>query len=112
MNYLMICGRLLACWLLALSCHAEDFAGLAKNLNAESFSEKSAAAAALYQLDDPRVLPTLKAMQEGNLYWLSESSQPVIGKEVGDKLELTSCVEQTSLGLVDKSQVEKIKINN
>lgn len=112
MKYLIACGRLLACWVLAFSCHAEDFAGLAKNLNAESFSEKSAAAAALYQLDDPRVLPTLKAMQEGNLYWLSDSSQPVIGKEMGDKLELTSCETQTSLGLVDKSQVEKIKINN
>ena len=51
-------------------------------------------------------------MQEGNLYWLSESNQPVIGKEVGDKLELTSCDTQASLGLVDKAQVEKIKINN
>ncbi|HEY6527476.1 MAG TPA: urea ABC transporter permease subunit UrtB [Cellvibrionaceae bacterium] len=112
MNYIFACGRMFACWLLALGCHAEDFADLAKNLNADSFTEKSAAATALYHLDDPRVLPTLKAMQEGNLYWLPESGLPVIGKEVGDQLEIQSSTDQTSLGLVDKTRLEKIKINN
>lgn len=112
MNYFVACVRILACWLLVLCCHAEDFAGLAKNLNAESFSEKSAAATALYQLDDPRVLPTLKAMQEGNLYWLPTSSQLVIGKEVGDKIDAQECIELKPLGLLEKTQLEKIKINN
>ena len=80
MNYIVACRRILMCWLLIImTCHAEEFTELAKNLNAESFSDKTAAAMALYKLDDPRVLPTLKSMQEGNLYWLPESSIPVIG---------------------------------
>lgn len=113
MNYIVACRRILMCWLLMImTCHAEEFTDLAKNLNAESFGEKTAAAMALYKLDDPRVLPTLKAMQEGNLYWLPESSIPVIGQEVGDKIQVQSSTDQSSLGLMEKSQLEKIKINN
>ena len=88
MNYIVACRRILMCWLLIImTCHAEEFTDLAKNLNAESFSEKTAAAMALYKLDDPRVLPTLKAMQEGNEKQAAEFRQ--LGKELGKQMEKT-----------------------
>jgi urea transport system permease protein len=102
------------CVFFSLLAQAQDdnFAALLGKLNGESFADKSAAAAALYPLDDPRVLPTLKAMQEGNLFVESANGELFIGKETATGIEGTSAKDPNQKISLSSSQAEKIKINN
>ncbi len=112
MNISLRLLSVLLCVCVATLCRADEFADLVVKLNGDSFSEKTEAVGGLHRLDDKRVLPVLKAMQDGNLFVVAEAGQIVIGKESGEGYEVQSVLDNSPLGVRTKSQLEKIKINN
>ena len=90
----------------------QTFETLAPSLNAKSFRDKAKAIEIIAEIDDPRVLPTLKAMQESKLYYKKDDKSLVIISDAEDGLEITDIYTETSLGVVKKSKIKKVKINN
>ncbi len=112
--FLQIFILLFACHSLALAEEDEPITLETKvnDLNAGSFRAKLAAIEALAQLDDPRVLPILKGMGEGDLYVIDESDTLVIAKKEGESYSIVDALSGQSLGFKDKSELSKVRINN
>jgi len=89
-----------------------SFEALVGDLSASSFSKKSTAVEALSSLKDIRVLPVLKIMAEGNLYYQKSDKAIVTVSKVEDELALTAVIGGASLGIVGKRAVKKVTINN
>lgn len=89
-----------------------SFESKVNDLNAKSFRDKLSAIDVLAELDDPRVLPVLKAMAEGELYALEENGALVVTKQEGDLYLAIDAISEQELGLKEKSELSKVKINN
>lgn len=90
----------------------QKFATLVVDLNSRSFNSKADAIEGLSEIKDPRVLPTLKAMLDGNLYYRKSDGLIVIVKEAKEGLALTGVVSGEGLGVVGSREAKKITINN
>ncbi|HQZ13554.1 MAG TPA: urea ABC transporter permease subunit UrtB [Devosia sp.] len=77
-----------------------------------NFKEREAAAAALAATEDPRVVPVLQTLLDGDLYVVKATGQVVFVKPSGSSLTLTDPVTGAVAGEVAKADVEKIKVNN
>lgn len=88
------------------------FSTLVAELNSRSFSSKADAIDGLSAIKDPRVLPTLKAMLDGNLYYRKSDGAIVIAKDNKEGLSLTDVVSGDDLGVVGSREAKKITINN
>jgi urea transport system permease protein len=90
----------------------DTFAGAVDLLKASAFNKKAKAIARLQGLDDPRSLPILKALFQGNLYIRTLDERLVIAEPRGSRLVLTDVVSSEQIGVVVKDELKKIVINN
>jgi len=85
-----------------------DIAALA----AGSFSDKAAAVERLAATGDPRVVPALDALLEGDLYTRKSDGKVVIGESRGKVVVLSDPLTLTEVEQAPKRSVKKIRINN
>ncbi len=89
-----------------------NFSTLVENLNASSFNAKSKAIDDIARVKDPRVLPILKLMVEGDLYYRKTDGRIVSTTKVEDGLELTDVLDGQVLEVVGSRDARKVRINN
>lgn len=95
-----------------MSTQASSFEDLISDLDGRSYSAKRKAIEAIQAVEDPRVLPTLQAMSDGQLFAMKSNKILVIGKSTLEGLEVTSILTQENLGVVNENTLKKVKINN
>jgi urea transport system permease protein len=114
----MVMRRLLALFattlfviLSALAAHAED----AKRVDAlaqGSFNERAAAISALVSSGSPAAVPVLQALTDGNLYARKADRKVFVATPAGDGFNLVDPLTNADAGEAQKSDLEKIKVNN
>jgi urea transport system permease protein len=77
-----------------------------------SFADRVAAFDALVLSGDPRVVPILTALNDGNLYTRKADNKVVFAAKAAGGLALTDPLDGSVLGTVATSDVDKIKVNN
>lgn len=88
------------------------FESLVRELSTRSFSRKAELVEQLGELEDSRVLPILKALQNNGLYYRKSDKTIVYVKEVEEGLALSNVLTGEELGVVGKRKAKKIGINN
>jgi urea transport system permease protein len=88
------------------------FAGAVELLKENNFSKKAQAIMQLQGLDDPRSLPILKALFQGNLYIRTLDERLVIAESRGPGFALTDVISGEQTAVVAKDELKKIIINN
>ena len=83
-----------------------------ENLKESSFSEKEHLIIQLEAIDDDRVVPIMKHMLEGDLYYTKDSGVMVYASEADDGIAITDVLSGEPLGIVGKREISKIKVNN
>jgi urea transport system permease protein len=91
---------------------ADAIRPLVNALGEGSFNDTEAAIDALARTGDPKVVPALQALREGDLYTRKSDSFVVIGKRGGDGYVLTDPVTLEALGEAGRRDVSKIRVNN
>jgi urea transport system permease protein len=92
-----------------------DDAALTTLINAlapGSFKDREAAATALAATGDPRAVPVLQRLTDGELYVIETTGQVVFTSEAGAGFATTDPVTGAALGEFAKADVEKVKVNN
>jgi len=95
--------------------HADEagsYPDLLTSLISASYREKEEIIAALVQLEDARVLATMKAMLNGNLYYTIRDKTVVIATEKADGYSLHDVVTEQDLGMASEDAISRIKTNN
>ena len=77
-----------------------------------NFKEREAAAAALAATGDPRAVPVLQTLLDGELYVIEATSQVVFVATSGAGFKATDPVTADELGEFAKADVDKVKVNN
>jgi urea transport system permease protein len=77
-----------------------------------SFQDREAAMAALVATGDPRVVPVLQALSDGNLYLRKSDNKVALGAKATGGLVLKEPLDGSDLGTVATGDVDKIKVNN
>ena len=77
-----------------------------------NFKDREAAAAALAATGDPRAVPVLQTLLNGELYVAETTGQVVFVTPAGANVALTDPVTGAAIGEVAKGEVEKVKVNN
>jgi urea transport system permease protein len=90
----------------------DTFAAAVDLLKENSFSKKAEAITQLQGLDDPRSLPILRALFQGNLYIRTLDERLVIAEPQGPGFALTDVVSGEQAAVVAKDELKKIVINN
>jgi urea transport system permease protein len=85
---------------------------LVDTLGTAKLSEIDEHIAALAKTGDPKVVPVLEALGEGNLYARKADGQVFLTKESGSSLTLTDPLSGESAGEAPKATLSKIKVNN
>lgn len=91
---------------------ALQFETLVSQLTQRSFSKKAKVIEQLTQIKDPRILPTLKVMLDGDLYYQKADDQIVTVQNAADGVQPTSVITGQLLAVVGKRDVKKVTINN
>ena len=102
----------LALLLFSQSLLASDFENQAAGLLTKSNTEKARVIEGLSTMDDPRVLITLKAMLNAELYYLKEDKTLLIAKKAEGGYDIYKLLTNESLGVVEKKTIKKIRVNN
>ena len=89
-----------------------DIAPLVTALAKGDFAERDAAITALAQSGDARVPVILNALVAGALFVDSRTDTIVRAEKSGDAYTLTNPLDAAPLGDAQKSDLEKIKVNN
>ena len=77
-----------------------------------NFKEREAAAAALAATGDPRAVPVLQTLLDGELYVIEATGQVVFVATSGAGFKATDPVTADELGEFAKADVDKVKVNN
>lgn len=83
-----------------------------EGLKAKSFSQKAQLISELEAIDDDRVMPIMKHMLEGELYFRKDSGVLVFAKKADDGVAITDVLSGEVLGVVGKREIKKIRVNN
>jgi urea transport system permease protein len=90
----------------------EDIAPLVATLAEGGLSDRVKAIEALAATGDPRVVPVLEALSDGDLMVKKAGGAVVITKKAGKALALTDPVTGEALGELASGALDKIKVNN
>ncbi|PDT80199.1 urea ABC transporter permease subunit UrtB [Sinorhizobium sp. BJ1] len=90
----------------------EALSDLVNALAEAKLSDMDEHIAALAKTGDPRVVPILEALGEGNLYARKTDDRVFLTKESGSSLALTDPVTGESAGEAPKAALSKVKVNN
>jgi urea transport system permease protein len=91
---------------------AQDANALIDALAQGSFVERGAAITKLISTGNPEAVPVLQALSEGTLYLRKSDKKVFFVTPSGDDLKLVDPVTHADAGLVQKTTLEKIKVNN
>tara|TARA_R110000868_G_scaffold100722_6_gene277120 strand:- start:957 stop:2588 length:1632 start_codon:yes stop_codon:yes gene_type:complete len=91
---------------------ADDFAALVQNLGAKGYSAKIRAVNALAATGDERAAPVLQAMLTRELYSRNSDDLIVIGRQKGEKYEITDPLSGKVLGLIAEIDLSSLRSNN
>ncbi|TNF39044.1 MAG: urea ABC transporter permease subunit UrtB [Gammaproteobacteria bacterium] len=89
-----------------------SFEELIPQLTTSSYQQKESLIEQLAGFDDDRVLPVFKVMLEGKLNYLKEDNRVVFIEEKQAGYEVTDVTTGKLVGVVDKSDIKKINVNN
>jgi len=89
-----------------------DIRTLVNNLADGGFKETAAGIDALAATGDPRVVPVLEALGEGDLYFQQSDRGVVVAKRGGNGYLLTDPLTGEQVGDVSRYAVKKIRVNN
>ncbi len=89
-----------------------EISTLIKALNAKSFSKKIKAIENLVATGHERSVPVLEAMKAGKLYYRKSDQEIFIIQKKGSDLKLTNAISGQDAGVVPKSELKKIRVNN
>ncbi len=92
--------------------NSEEFVAALEALKSKSFKEKAQALDQLTAIEDPRAVSILDAMLNARLFYTKQDKALVIGVKNTNGYEITSVMDQQSLGTVKKSKLKKITVNN
>lgn len=98
-------------------CHAAadpggPFADALARLKEAPLTEMGEAVDRLAETKDPAVVPTLRALLDGRLYYRKDDGRVVFGDPAEDGLAIVDVLDGQALGTVGKFDVKKIAINN
>jgi urea transport system permease protein len=91
---------------------AQDAEALVGALAKGSFTERSAAIAALAGAGNPEAVPVLQALNDGNLFVRKSDNKVFITKDSGEVFKLIDPLTNADAGTAPKGELEKIKVNN
>lgn len=91
---------------------ADDLRAMINALGGGSFQENQKQVEALAKTGDPRVVPALEALSEGDLYQRKADGIVLIVKPAGSNLKLIDALTGDAAGEGEKAALEKIKVNN
>lgn len=91
---------------------ADDLGALVNALGTAKLSELDDRIEALARSGDPRVIPVLEALGEGNLYARKADGGVFLTTEKGASLVLVDPVAGMQVGEAAKGELQKIKVNN
>ncbi len=77
-----------------------------------NFKDREAAATALAATEDPRAVPVLQKLTDGELYVLKASGQVVFATQAGGKGNAIDPVTGAEIGAIASGDAEKVKVNN
>jgi urea transport system permease protein len=77
-----------------------------------NFKDREAAATALAATGDPRAVPVLQKLTDGELYVIEATGQVVFTSAAGANVKATDPVTAADLGEFAKGDVAKVKVNN
>src|SRR5690606_5561512 len=77
-----------------------------------NFKDREAAATALAATEDPRAVPVLQKLTDGELYVLKASGRVVFATQAGGKGNAIDPVTGGEIGAIASGDVEKVKVNN
>ncbi|HEV7275289.1 MAG TPA: urea ABC transporter permease subunit UrtB [Devosiaceae bacterium] len=77
-----------------------------------NFRDREAAAATLAATGDPRAVPVLETLLEGDLYAVEATGKVVFVRAAGGDYALTDPVTDEALGELPKGELDKVKVNN
>jgi urea transport system permease protein len=105
-------GAILAALALAPpAARADEFATLVANLGGDSFAEKEKAIEALGSLDDPRAVPVLQALRDGNLVKTSDGRVLIVGT-VGGRESVIDPETGSPLPDIAAAGLDRLRVNN
>ncbi len=96
----------------ALTPEAITFSSVVSTLPSKNFKDKLLAINTLLTIRDNRTPAILKAMLAGNLYYRKEDKTVVFATEKEDKYQIIHAVNGEILGLTEKRNIKKIRVNN
>lgn len=103
----------LAVGFVAGSAHAEDATpGMINSLAGGNFHNTEKVVSSLAATGDIRVVPALKALSGGDLYFRKSNSEVFIVKKSGSKYKLTTPLMGEAAGEEPRSAFKKIRVNN
>ena len=116
-SFLRTIALLLAlCFGLAVPAHAQiadtDLTPLVDALAPGNFKDREAAIGGLVATGDPRVVPVLEVLLEGELYFDEASGKVVFTSQSGGEGTLTDPVTSAELSELTPDGLEKVKVNN
>ncbi|SMF12663.1 amino acid/amide ABC transporter membrane protein 1, HAAT family (TC 3.A.1.4.-) [Alteromonadaceae bacterium Bs31] len=91
---------------------ANNFEQAVQGLLENSNKKKAAAVEQLAKVDDPRSLPTLKAMLDAKLYYKKDDKSLVIITDLEEGATVHNLMSQSDESISDKRAVSKVRINN
>ncbi len=92
--------------------NSDSFIQALELLQSKSYNKKGKAIEQLVTTKDERVQPILEAMLKARLFYTKEDKITVIGTKHDDGFSLVSVLDQKDLGVLSKSKLKKIKVNN
>src|SRR5580704_10421484 len=105
-------GAILAALALAPpAARADEFATLVANLGGDSFAEKEKAIEALGSLDDPRAVPVLQALRDGNLVKTSDGRVLIVGT-AGGRESVIDPETGSPLPDIAAAGLDRLRVNN
>ena len=96
----------------AMAQQNDDLRPLVNALAEGKFKEREKAIGVIADTGDPRVVPALKALGDGDLYFRKSDNLVVIAKQSGGVYTLIDPLSLEPLGETGKSAVTKIRVNN
>ncbi|HSX73217.1 MAG TPA: urea ABC transporter permease subunit UrtB [Shinella sp.] len=91
---------------------ADDLRAMVNALGGGSFQENQKQVEALAKTGDPRIVPALEALAEGDLYQRKADGTVFIVKPAGSNFKLIDALTGDAAGEEAKAALEKVKVNN
>ncbi|MDP2781354.1 urea ABC transporter permease subunit UrtB [Devosia sp.] len=116
LRHLIIVMMLLGTAAMAVPAHAQvadsELSALVDALAPGSFKDREAAIAALVATGDPRAVPVLRVLLDGELYVEDTSAKVVFTANAGGKGARTDPISGTELPELAEAKLGKVKVNN